>query len=131
MSESLELTTASVGGVPIACLRGGLVFGQDLAAIHTLVTSLRNDGHHRVVLDLTGVQAIDSSGLTALLDARKTIGSSRSQIMLLHPSQRVREALAMIRVDSLFEVIADDAELLARLGAREPPGGDVSRASDG
>ena len=131
MSESLELTTESVGGVPIVCLRGGLVFGHDLAAVHTLMTSLRNDGHHRVVLDLNGVQAIDSSGLTALLDARRTIGGNRGQIMLLHPSQRVREALAMIRVDSLFEVIADDAELLARLGAREPPARTVPRASDG
>jgi anti-anti-sigma factor len=120
MSELLELATDFVEGVPVVRLRGRLVFGRDLGAIHTLAASLRAAGHTRLVVDLTSVQVIDSSGLAALLNDRATFGRSRGQIMLLHPSRRVRDALALIRVDFLFDVIADDAELLARLRAYEP-----------
>jgi len=122
MSEPLELATDLIGGVPFVRMRGPLMYGCDLGALHALVTSLRGDGHARVVLDMAGVQAIDSSGLAALLDVRATIGTSRGRIMLLRPSRRVRDALRTIRVDALFEVIADEGDLIARLRQDERTG---------
>jgi anti-anti-sigma factor len=125
MSEALELTAGFVGGVPMVRLRGPLVFGRDLHALAALFTTLSADGSHRViVIDLSGVPSIDSSGLAALLELKKTIGRDRLQIMLLKPVPQVRKALRSTRIDSLFEVFADDTELLVRLEAHES-GGDT------
>lgn len=117
MNESLTLTTDDFGGVPIVRIQGPLTFGNNLAALHSLAATLRDDGHHRIVVDLSRVSAIDSSGLAALLDVRAIIGTALGQIVLFQPTRRVDAALKLIRVDSLFVVARDRPELMARLQA--------------
>jgi hypothetical protein len=64
---------------------------------------------------LTNVESTDSSGMSALLEIRRIFGEHHGGVILLHPSDRLRAALAMIRVASMFDMIADEAEL-------RPPG---------
>src|SRR5262245_27437881 len=108
MPDPLSLEVDSSGTVPVLRLRGTLAHGQNLAAIHDAVSRLRGEGHTRVAVDLSEVPSIDSSGISALLDIKKTIGD---HVILLRPSERVRDTLAMIRVTSLFEIADGDPEI--------------------
>jgi anti-sigma B factor antagonist len=112
MPESLNVEVVASGTVPVLRLRGNLAYGQNLTAIHEAVSRLRSEGHTRLVVDLSAVASIDSSGISALLDVKQTIGGREGRVILLRPSERVRESLAMMRVTSLFEIAEGGPQVL-------------------
>ena len=118
MPEPLSVDLASFGNVQIIRLRGDLCYGENLAAIHDLVSELRRTGHERLIVDLGAVRSLDSSGISALLDIRRTLGDSRDNVILLRPPERVCGALAAMRVASVFSIVDDEADLPERLGGR-------------
>lgn len=111
MSDSLSLAVETFEGVPVLRLKGKLVYSQNFQPLYDIVARLRSEGHQRVVVDLTAVQSTDSSGMSALLEVRRIFGEQPGAVALLSPSDRLRAALAMIRVLSLFEVITDEREI--------------------
>ena len=111
MSDSLSLAVDTVEGLAALRLKGKLMYGQDFQPLYDIVARLRREGHQQVVIDLTNVESTDSSGMSALLEIRRIFGEQHGAVILLRPSERLRAALAMIRVSSLFHMITDEAEL--------------------
>ena len=111
MSDSLSLAVETFEAVPVLRLKGKLVYGQNFHPLYDIVARLRGETHHRVVIDLSAVLSTDSSGMSALLEVRRIFGEQPGALALLGPSDRLRAALAMIRVLSLFEVIKDEGEI--------------------
>jgi anti-anti-sigma factor len=118
MPEPFNLGVDVFEGVPALRLRGGLVFGQDLHTLPDTVTRLRNEGHDRVIVDLTAVELTDSTGVSALLEIRDIIGERKGQVILLRVPNRLRATLVMTHVASLFELVEDEADLRRWIGAR-------------
>ena len=67
----------------------------------------------RVVLDLSGVEFIDSSGLGAIVAVMKMLAPER-RLDLAAPTPNVERVLRLTRMDSVFTVHAD-----AEDGARD------------
>ena len=70
-------------------------------------------GEGRVVLDLSAVEFIDSSGLGAIVAVMKMLAPER-KLDLAAPTPNVQRVLRLTRMDSVFAVHAD-----AEAGARE------------
>ncbi len=111
MSDSLSLAVETFERVPVLRLKGKLLYSQNFQPLYDTVARLRSEGHRRVVIDLTAVQSTDSSGMSALLEVRRLFGEQPGAVALFGPSDRLRAALAMIRVLSLFEVITEEREI--------------------
>ena len=62
------------------------------------------------MLDLAGVEFIDSTGVGILLQLRKKIRATGRRLVLLAPSGAVRHALKRMRVENLFCVTEDAIE---------------------
>ena len=60
-------------------------------------------GSKRIVLDLTGVEYIDSSGLGALVSVYMAAGRAHCELELANPKPRVRDLLHITRLASVFE----------------------------
>jgi anti-sigma B factor antagonist len=60
-------------------------------------------GNKRIVLDLTGVEYIDSSGLGALVSVYMAAGRAHCELELANPKQRVRDLLKITKLSSIFE----------------------------
>ncbi|MET8898314.1 STAS domain-containing protein [Streptomyces albogriseolus] len=67
----------------------------------TLQSLLLVEGHS-VLLDLSGVTFLDSSGLTCLIAAYRTAGTTGARLALIAPSQPVRRMLALTGVDQVL-----------------------------
>jgi anti-anti-sigma factor len=111
MPDSLKLMVETLEGLAVLRLKGRLVYGQDFQPLYDTTARLRREGHQKVVVDLTGVESTDSSGISALLEIRRIIGEQPGAVILLRPSDRLRASLAMIRVTAMFEVIMDEDEI--------------------
>jgi anti-sigma B factor antagonist len=57
----------------------------------------------RIVLDLTGVEYIDSSGLGALVSVYMAAGRAHCELELSNPKPRVRDLLKITKLASVFE----------------------------
>ncbi|GGT36331.1 STAS domain-containing protein [Streptomyces purpureus] len=81
-------------------------------------------GRHDLVLDLSGVQFCDSSGVGVLVASRRLMRSCRGRLRLILPAQgavdgsHVNRVLAALGVRRLFEVYPDVASATGRQSQR-------------
>jgi anti-sigma B factor antagonist len=75
--------------------------------------------HVRIVLDMTGVTYLSSSGLRAMLRARKAAQMSGGDVVLCGMTPRVHEIFEMIGFTSLFQVFREVTEAAASFGKAE------------
>ena len=106
---SMELTTREEGRVTILTVRGDLVIGDPEATFKKTITRLLEDGSVNLIVDLAGVNFLDSSGLGALVRALTNSQKEGGQTKLLHAGPQVRKLLQMTKLDSVFE-LHDDLE---------------------
>jgi anti-sigma B factor antagonist len=66
--------------------------------------ALSREAHSPGIVDLAGVTFLDSSGISALLAARKAVSGTAVTLVLADPSPPVRRVLEIAGVDQLFEV---------------------------
>jgi anti-sigma B factor antagonist len=66
-----------------------------------------------VVVDLSGVTFIDSSGLAVLINAMQDVNKYGGKLTLSGITQNVRSILEMARLDQFFLIDPRDDELLA------------------
>lgn len=77
------------------------------------VKELANGGANRVVLDLSQVEFLDSSGLGALVAAMKQLGKDRPlELAALTPA--VSKVFKLTRMDSVFKVHTSAEAALAQ-----------------
>ena len=61
-----------------------------------------------IVVDLSGVTFIDSSGLGVLIDARTAIDEAAVTLVLLNPTEACRRVLELTGTAVLFEIVDGD-----------------------
>ncbi len=73
-------------------------------ALETVLKDHLDAGRGQIVVDLSGVTYMSSSGLRALLRARKRAQAIEGDVILSSMNPRVREVFEMIGFTSLFRV---------------------------
>jgi anti-anti-sigma factor len=78
------------------------------------VSALLATGNNLVLLDMTDVRSIDSSGLSALIIALKMLKTAGGNLYLCSIAAPVRDLLNVTRMDRLFEQPQDWQSELSR-----------------
>lgn len=65
---------------------------------------LINEGHHRLVVDLSWVDFIDSTGLGVLIGALKRVRSHDGALLLVVDDPRVRKLFDITGLDQVFTI---------------------------
>ena len=63
-----------------------------------------NDDNHRIVVDLLGVDFIDSTGLGVLIGARKRVRSHDGELRLVVADSRILKVFAITGLDQIFPI---------------------------
>lgn len=105
----MELTTREDGDITILTVTGDLVIGDAEATFKKTVTRLLEEGRINLLVDLSSVGFLDSSGLGALVRALTQSQKEGGQTKLLNAGPQIRKLLQMTKLDSVFE-IHDDME---------------------
>jgi anti-sigma B factor antagonist len=75
-------------------------------------------GKTRVVLDLAGVEFIDSTGLSVLLNGLRRVRRARGRLVLACENPTVLRLFQITRLDDTFEIVANRTLALDRV--RQP-----------
>ena len=65
---------------------------------------LVRDGPDRVLIDLAGVDFMDSSGVGTLVHLFRMLKTRKGRFILVAPTQRVRSLFQITRLDKLFTI---------------------------
>lgn len=101
---SLKITHRDEDGADVLALDGRIVAGEETAALRDRVKSLLVQGRKNMVLDLSGVTMIDSTGLGALVTAHSSAKSGGASLRLCNLGSRSKHLLEITKLYTIFEV---------------------------
>jgi anti-anti-sigma factor len=90
------------GTLAVLRLKGRIVRGREVHALHTAVTEEKQS--RIIVLDLTEVQSLDAGGLNSLVSLLTWAGGRGVQLKLANPSPFVHQMLKRTQLDRLFDI---------------------------
>lgn len=94
--------------VVIVDMTGRLVGGIGDEILRNVVNELLAEDWKKILLNLSGVTAIDSAGIGELVACLKTASHLGASLRILNLNERVRTALHLGRLLPLFEVYGDE-----------------------
>jgi anti-sigma B factor antagonist len=105
----LKMETDISGDVVILYCAGRLVFGDETAAFRERIKNILL-GTQQIVLNLSGIEYIDSGGLGTLVGMLASTRNRHGEIKLVRPSERVADLLQRTRLHTVFKSYESDAE---------------------
>ena len=112
----MRITTRRSQDVVIADLSGSLAAGSDATAFRNRISGLIDAGTSTIVLNLAGVDMMDSSGLGELTRLKREALAAGGGIALLHVGSEVRRVLDLARVTSAFAIYDDEIDAVSSFG---------------
>ncbi|MFF9131415.1 STAS domain-containing protein [Streptomyces sp. NPDC014776] len=102
MTDDIELTlTATPGPAAVAHVTGEIDL-HTAPGLRTRALELIDQGHHRLILDLSGVGYCDSAGLSALIGIWHGAQAVGGSLTLAAVPDRLMRMLTLTGVDSLL-----------------------------
>jgi anti-sigma B factor antagonist len=94
-----------------------------------LVTMLSDDAPPRIVVDLTDLVYLDSTGLSVFVAAHKRASSADTEFSLANPNPSVRRLLGITALDQIFDIddVAEPASPTLPLDAAQEGEGAIER----
>jgi anti-sigma B factor antagonist len=114
----LSLEVRNRGDVTIVHCEGRIVYRDEAGALSQLVGEMLDHGE-KVVLDLSGVSAIDSAGIGELVSLYTRAQSRNVDLKFAAPSLRVRQLLDLTNLYSVIEVHPNLGEALSAFSPQE------------
>ena len=112
----LALEEETRDGVRVVVIRGELDLDTS-AQIGAPLAGAAEDRARPLVIDLTGCEFIDSTGLAALLHGAKPIQDDGSKVALVCPDNLVRQLLNLSAIDQTLPVFDSREEAIAAVVA--------------
>ena len=113
---SLTMSSRNSGNVEILALTGRLTLGDGTAGLRDSTRKALDRGSS-VLIDLSGVDYIDSAGLGELVSAYAAALSRGRHLKLLRPMKKVDSLLHITKMYSTFEVFEDEPSAIASFSA--------------
>ncbi|MEU9575319.1 STAS domain-containing protein [Streptomyces massasporeus] len=118
MTDDIELTLTTTPGPAALATVTGEIDLHTAPGLRTRALELINQGHHHLILDLSGVGFCDSAGLSALIGIWHGAQEAGGSLALAAVPDRLMRMLTLTGVDSLLPHYPSTADALsARHGA--------------
>ena len=109
----MKISARRVDKATILDVSGNIDMSNSPEVRTALLREIREKSVSRVVLNLTAVGYIDSSGVASLVEGLKASRESGSRFVLFGLSDSAREVLKISRLLKLFEIYDDEAQAIA------------------
>jgi anti-sigma B factor antagonist len=106
---SIAMSTRQVGGVTIVDIKGRIVLGLESASVRDVVCTLLSRGDKQILLNLGGVDYIDSMGLGSLVGAFVSVRKQGGELKLLNLTNKVTDIMQITKLYTVFDIMNDEA----------------------
>ena len=109
----MKATSRDVNGVEIVKLEGKITIGAGDSQLREVISNALAAGKNKILLDMSGVTTIDSSGIGELVGSYTTVTNRGGKLKLLHLPAKLNELLHVTQLITVFEVYESEQEALA------------------
>ncbi|HOP08110.1 MAG TPA: STAS domain-containing protein [candidate division Zixibacteria bacterium] len=99
----MKLTAREEGSVVILEPKGKIMGGPDASLLHDKLYECIQGDKKKVVIDLAGVEWMNSTGLGILIQGFTTLRNSDGQLKLARVTEKIRSLLKITKLASVFE----------------------------
>ncbi len=103
----MELTQMEVADAVVLRISGKLMGGPDAALLNEKLHELSDAGKTKVVVDLSEVDMMNSTGLGLLIGGRTIMQNQGGDLKLANLSERLRTLLTISKLNTVFEIFDD------------------------
>src|SRR5205823_12764059 len=94
----LKIAMREVAHVTILDIHGRVVLGDEIGELRDAVRNLIAEGKKKIILNLVGVDYIDSSGVGELVSSFTTVRKAGGELKLLNLTQKVHDVLHVTKL---------------------------------
>jgi anti-sigma B factor antagonist len=105
---SLTISEREVSHVTILDISGRIVLGPEIGNLRDAVRGLIKDGKKKIILNLAGVDYIDSSGVGQLVGSFTAVRNAGGELKLLNLTQKVQDVLHVTKLYTVFDIKDDE-----------------------
>jgi anti-sigma B factor antagonist len=110
---SVKLSTRQAGDVAVVDISGRVTLGEGSSAIRDAMRDLTAKGNKKILLNLTAVTYLDSTGIGELVAGFTSASDAGGTVKLLGLTKHVKDVLMISRLYTVFEAFDDEAQALA------------------
>lgn len=99
----MKFSVAQQGAVTVISLQGNALGGPDATSLNSKLHELMSAGKKLVVLDLAGVDIMNSSGLGMLIGSASTLKNAGGSLKLACASEKILALIKITKLSTLFE----------------------------
>jgi anti-sigma B factor antagonist len=94
--------------VTILDASGRITLGEGSTALRDTVKQLLADGKKKILLNLTNVNYVDSSGMGELVSAFTSVSNAGGELKLLSVTKRIKDLLQITKLYTIFDIYDEE-----------------------
>ena len=108
----MKISTRRVGDVTILDLKGRITLGEGTVTLRNAVRELVDGGAKKILLNMSLVDYIDSSGNGELASAFTITKNAGGDLRILNPCKKVHDLLQISKLYSIYQIVDEEAMAL-------------------
>jgi anti-sigma B factor antagonist len=100
----MKLSTKEIDGITIVELDGNVLGGPDATALNDSLHKFIEKKKKKVVVDLSGVQTMNSSGLSMLINGLTAMRNAGGDLKIAAASKKIESLLVITKLTTVFEL---------------------------
>jgi anti-sigma B factor antagonist len=109
----MKISSRQREGVTILEPQGKITIGVGDVALRNAVHEAVGGGSKNILIDLSGVSTMDSSGIGELVATYTTVTNRGGKLKLLHLPPKIQDIMQVTQLITVFEVFDDEGEAIA------------------
>jgi anti-sigma B factor antagonist len=106
---SVRMASRQVGDVTVIDAAGRITLGEGASQFRDTIRDLASKGNRKILLNLSEVSYIDSSGIGELVSGFTTVTNGGGQLKLVGLSKRIKDLLQITKLYTVFDVYDEEA----------------------
>src|ERR1041384_7557689 len=112
MIPAMNISVRKKKDVAVVDFEGRLAAGVSDSVLPQIISDILGEGYKKILLNLSGMDYIDSNGLGELVQSLKSSKRHGASLRLLKPQDRVAKTLRLTNLLPMFTVYDSEAEAL-------------------
>jgi anti-sigma B factor antagonist len=108
----LNISERQAGDVTILDMDGKVTIGEGSVALRAAIRRLIGEGKKKILLNLSGVGYVDSSGIGELVSSFTTVNKEGGKLKLLNLTQKIQDLLAITKLLTVFDTFENESDAL-------------------
>lgn len=110
---SFKASSRDIGEVTVIDLDGRITLGEGSNLLRDLIREKLSRGRRKILLNMSAVNYVDSTGLGELVSAYRFIKSEGGELKLLGINQKVTDLLQITKLYTVFDIHRDEAQAIS------------------